>query len=258
MVRCAAALLLGTTALLTVVGISYANGARPLLKGDFFGIGGQTAYLVNDDHAVIGGTKYPRAVEINTCGPVQGVSINTRKLAGYRAISFVLGLEDRSPSDATMTFVVTADGNQVYKKLVRQGSLSTVQIPFDNAQVLNLSADTSSCEAYLLLANPVALPGGATSPAPPPIPGGKATVKLFSATVAPGGQQVALVATAGDASVTLVVDYPNGSQIVIGPMQAGADGHLALTWTIPSGVHGTVHVTVDSEGKVLQGTFSVS
>jgi len=259
LLRCTATLLLGATAILPIIGTAHAGGSRPLLKSDFFGITGtSTAYLVNDDHAVIAGTKYAHAVQINTCGVTQGVSINVQRLTGYRAISFVLGLEDQSPVNATMTLVVTADGNQVYKKLVRQGSISTVEIPFGKAQVFNFSAETSSCEAYLLLANPVALPTGSTSPVPPSIPTGKITVQFFSTTVTAGGQQVALVATASNASVTLVIDYPNGSQMVIGPRQAGPDGHLAVTWAIPSGVHGPIHVTVDSAGMVAQGSFTVS
>jgi len=58
-----------------------------------------------------------------------GVSISARNCREYRAISFVLGLEDQNVVGTTMNFVVAADGNQVYKKLVRQGSLSTVGDP---------------------------------------------------------------------------------------------------------------------------------
>jgi hypothetical protein len=56
----------------------------------------------------------------------------------------------------------------------------------------------------------------------------------------------------------LVIDYPHGPQMVLGPKQAGPDGHLALTRTIPSGVHDTVHVTADIASKVAQSMFTVS
>jgi len=140
---------------------------------------------------VIAGTKYARAVEIESCGAAYGVSISAQKLPGYRAISFVLGLEDQNVVGTTMNFVVAADGNQVYKKLVRQGSLSTVEIPLGKAQVLSLSAievTGGSC-AELLLANPVALPSGALPAAPPSGPAAKSACSSSPPPLPPVGNR---------------------------------------------------------------------
>jgi hypothetical protein len=87
--------------------------------------------------------------------------------------------------------------------------------------------------------------------------GGQRLPLHFSSSVAPGEQQVALVTTVPYAMTSLVISYPDGSQQVAGPQRAGSDGHFAYAWTVPGGIQGTVHVTVDCAGRVAQGTFSV-
>lgn len=96
--------------------------------------------------------------------------------------------------------------------------------------------------------------------APPPAVVGVAapTLKFLSATAAAGSQEVALVVAGKSASVSIVIDYPSGAQVVVGPKTAGADGHLVYTWTIPKGTAGKVVVTVVSGGKATQGTFTAS
>jgi hypothetical protein len=224
-----------------------------------------TAYLTNSSNAAIAGTKYARAVEITVCydGVMEGVSLNAQKLAGYTGVSFVLGMEDRNAVGGTTTFVVTADGKQVLQKLVRQGTFSTVVIPFGKAAVFNFAATVPStgCD-YLLLANPMAIGGAqpsAQQPAPQPAPsGGTPVLQLVSTTVSAGGQETALVTTAKNASVGIIIDYPDGSQVLVGPKRAGPDGHLVYTWQVPAGTHGTVHLVVDKGGAVAEGTFTVS
>ncbi|MDB5059105.1 MAG: hypothetical protein JWO59_2577 [Chloroflexi bacterium] len=96
--------------------------------------------------------------------------------------------------------------------------------------------------------------------APPPAAGGvpAPTLKFLSPTATAGSQEVALVVAGKNAAVGIVIDYPTGVQVVVGPKTAGADGHLVYTWTIPKGTTGKVVVTVVSAGKVKQGTISVS
>jgi hypothetical protein len=97
------------------------------------------------------------------------------------------------------------------------------------------------------------------TPVPPPArPAARTTLHLFSTSVAPGGQQVALVFTAPFAMTSMVITYPDGSQQVVGPQRAGPDGHFGYAWTLPGDIFGTVHVTVDSAGRVAQGSFTVS
>ena len=98
-----------------------------------------------------------------------------------------------------------------------------------------------------------AILSGPTSAAP----AGGVGVKPASSTVAAGGTEAITVTTAPGAPLVLVVDYPDGTQVV---KQAKADstGHYTLSLTLPAGVTGQVHVWVDSKAATAQATFSVS
>jgi hypothetical protein len=85
----------------------------------------------------------------------------------------------------------------------------------------------------------------------------KTTLQIGSASLAAQGQQTIQVSTGKNAAVTLIIDYPDGTQVAV-PSHAGADGTYTYKWAVPSSVHGTVHVTADSAGAVAQGTFTVS
>jgi hypothetical protein len=93
-----------------------------------------------------------------------------------------------------------------------------------------------------------------TGPGAQPAP---LTVKLAAASLASGAQQTIQATAANGASVALVVDYPDGSQLVV-PGHAGSDGHYSYSWALPSSVHGTVKVWLDAGGSVAQATFTVS
>ena len=94
----------------------------------------------------------------------------------------------------------------------------------------------------------------APSPSAPPM---KTALQIGSASLAAQGQQTIRVSTGKNAAVTLVIDYPDGTQVAA-PGRVGADGAYTYTWAVPTGMHGTVHVTADSAGTVAQGTFTVS
>jgi choice-of-anchor C domain-containing protein len=83
------------------------------------------------------------------------------------------------------------------------------------------------------------------------------TLQLGAATVAAGGSETIGVTAAPNAPVALVIDSPDGTQVVT-PGHADASGHYSYTWAVPSGAHGTVHVVADSAGSVAQATFTVS
>ncbi|MGH2344425.1 MAG: hypothetical protein ACRDG4_04315 [Chloroflexota bacterium] len=103
-------------------------------------------------------------------------------------------------------------------------------------------------------------PAGASSgsTSSPTTPGtSKLKVTFISNTAAAGGRQVAQVVAGKNAPVTIVVYYPNGTQTTK-QEQAGANGQLLYTWTIPKSAPGTVYVTVVSAGKVARGSFTVS
>jgi len=273
LIRSAGALALAAATLIPMATGTRAAGERPLLAGDFIGLvdGGayfHSAYLASDAKVLVAGTHYARAVELlslNENHPASA-SINTQRLAGYVAVRFALGLKDSDDTTATMTFTATADGAQVYRRVLHQGALATqVTIPFGTARVIAFRAikNDDPKSAYtaerLILGNPAALSAGSTQPAQPTqtTPAGTLELQVVSPVVAGGGQQTVIASTAPNASVTVVIDYPNGLQAVAGPRQAGGDGHLVYTWAVPGGVQGAVHVTVDSAGKVTQGSFVV-
>jgi uncharacterized protein DUF642 len=114
-------------------------------------------------------------------------------------------------------------------------------IPLDNVQVRAVQSAPAG-------QTPGTGPG--TQPAP-------LTLTLASASLGAGAQQTVQATAAKGASVALVVDYPDGSQLVV-PGHAGPDGHYAYSWALPSSIHGTVKVWLDAGGSIGQATFSVS
>jgi Protein of unknown function (DUF642) len=93
-----------------------------------------------------------------------------------------------------------------------------------------------------------------------PQPGGNTatvTLQLAAPTLAAGSQQTVQGTAGNNASVALVVDYPDGTQL-LAPLKAGTDGHYTYKWTVPTSVHGTVQVLGDSAGKSAHGSFVVS
>jgi choice-of-anchor C domain-containing protein len=87
-------------------------------------------------------------------------------------------------------------------------------------------------------------------------PAVKPGITLAAASVAVGGSQTATITAAPQAAVALVIDAPDGSQIVV-PARTDASGHYAYTWSIAISVHGTAHVLVDSAGVVARADFTV-
>jgi choice-of-anchor C domain-containing protein len=88
-------------------------------------------------------------------------------------------------------------------------------------------------------------------------PAGGVSIKLGAATAAAGGSESISVTAKAGAALTVVVDYPDGTQAVT---QAKADGtgHYSLALTLPAKVSGKVHVLVDSAGTIAQAGFTVS
>ncbi len=92
--------------------------------------------------------------------------------------------------------------------------------------------------------------GASTTPVAKPV------LKLATATVVASASQTVTVTVAPQAAVALVIDVPDGSQVVV-PAHADASGHYVYTWSIPPTVHGTVHVLVDRAGAIARADFTV-
>jgi len=144
---CAAlALLWATGALLACSGGAQAAATRALTARDFLGYQAPNTYFETDNaEAVIAGDAYPRDVHLQTCGQTVGVSFNARRFPGYRALSFDLGIADRTNVNSLATFTVTADGRPLYRRELQQGQIAThVSLPFGRFTVFSLSAQQTS------------------------------------------------------------------------------------------------------------------
>lgn len=144
----------------------------------------------------------------------------------------------------TTIFVATATSTTIQFSLQYTGTDfgDGPLVGLDNVQVRAIQGPGAS-------QTPVAGPGGSQP--------GPLSLKLSSASLAAGGHQTVQAIAGKGASVALVVDYPDGSQLVV-PGHAGVDGHYSYSWAVPAAVHGTVKVWLDAGGSVAQATFTVS
>ncbi|HVC83273.1 MAG TPA: NPCBM/NEW2 domain-containing protein [Chloroflexota bacterium] len=256
-------------ALTTVIGPSrhaLAAGPRVLTlsdMGDFSGAEGA------NNNAIAGAT-YAKATLLGTNNAY--VTLFTHHFPGYAAFTTAVGVEDGSADNhsGTATLVVTVDGKLVktIAKVYGQAA-TTLTVPFGQASQIKLTLHMDpnpKKDLYMLLGNPTVLTSVPKSVAAPPAFGsgasggnggsGKTTLTLFSASVAAGSQETALITTGANAALTVVITYPGGTQQVLGPKKAGPDGHFAYSWVVPGGIAGVARVVVVSSG-VAQATFTI-
>ncbi len=218
--------------------------------------------------AAIAGETYAKATLLAANNAY--VTLFTHKWPGYAAFTVAVGVEDGSVDDhpGTVTVAVAVDGKPFKSITKTYGQAATqVTVPFGQASQIKLEMhDNQKKGFYVLLGSPTLITSVPKAVATPPAFGsgggnggnttGKTTLQLFSASVAAAGQETALITTGANTSVTIVINYPNGTQQVVGPRKAGADGHFAYSWNVPSGMSGVTRVLVDSSG-VAQGTFTI-
>jgi hypothetical protein len=198
------------------------------------------------------------------------VTLFTHKWPGYTAFTVAVGVEDGTADDhpGTVTVAVTVDGKPFKSITKTYGQAATqLTVPFGHASQIKLvTHENQKNGLYVLLGNAMVVTSVPKPVATPPAFGsggnggnggsGKTTLSLFSASVTAGSQETALITTGANASLTIVINYPNGTQQVVGPKKAGADGHFAYSWNVPGGMTGITRVLVDSSG-VAQGTFTI-
>ena len=85
---------------------------------------------------------------------------------------------------------------------------------------------------------------------------GAVTLQLAAPALPASGRQTVQGVAGKDAAVALVADYPDGTQW-LASLRAGPDGRYSDTWAVPPGVHGLVHILVDSAGTSAHGSFTV-
>lgn len=269
------ALVLALIAMLsTTLGPSHhalAAGPRVLTLSD---MGDETGAEGANGQA-IAGAKYAKATLLAWNGAY--VTLFTHQFPGYAALTVAVGIVDGGNDNhpGTVTVSATIDG-RVFKSITKTYGQAATQltVPFGQSSQIKLSIhENQKLGFYVLLGNPtlvtsipkaVATPpafgsGGGTGSGGSGVAGtgsGKTTLKLFSASVASGGQETALISTGSNATLTVVITYPSGSQQVLGPKKAGADGNFAYSWVVPGGMAGIVHVVVVSS-SVAQATFTI-
>jgi hypothetical protein len=106
------------------------------------------------------------------------------------------------------------------------------------------------------LHNSAAAPSGSSAPTPTPTT--KKTLALSSASISAGGKEIATVSIKPGQSASLIVDYPNDTEKLLGPTVAGSSGRVSFPWSVPAGVKGLVHVTLDVDGALTTANFTVS
>jgi hypothetical protein len=258
-------------ALSTLLGPSHqalAAGPRYLTTSDMT----DSTQVSNYTNQTIAGEKYAHDIMMTETGAY--VTISPHAFPGYAAFTVAVGIADGfGNTSGGATLVVMVDGRVVksISKTVGQAA-TTLTLPFGQSSQFKLSVKENQKKAVIvMLGNASVITSVPKAAATPPAFGsgggtgsggtagstsGKTTLKLFSSSVAPGSQETALITTGPSAMLTVVITYPSGSQQVLGPKKAGADGNFAYSWMVPGGMAGIVHVVVVSS-SVAQATFTI-
>ena len=160
-----------------------------------------------------------------------------------RDFTYQLGPNDTQPNipwvKRGFVFVATAASTTIeFQALFTKG----YWIALDNVQVRAIRPPA---------AGGTPTPGTGTG-----VTAGTVALQLAAPTIAAGGRQTVQGTAGANAAVALVVDYPDGTQL-LAPLKAGADGRYTYAWTVPASVHGAVQVLADSAGKTTHGSFVV-
>jgi hypothetical protein len=251
-------------ALTAVIGPSrhaLAAGPRVLTlsdMGDFSGAEGA-------NNGAIAGATYAKATLLAFNNSY--ITLFTHHFPGYAAFTTAVGVADNSDNHpgGTVTVAVTVDGKLLKNIIKTYGQAATqLTVPFGQSSQIKLSMHNNQKRGYyVLLGNPTVVTSVPKAVATPPAfgsgggnSGGKTTLTLFSASVAAGSQETALITTGANAALTIVITYPGGTQEVLGPKKAGPDGHFAYGWVVPGGMAGVTRVVAVSSG-VAQATFTI-
>jgi choice-of-anchor C domain-containing protein len=158
---------------------------------------------------------------------------------------------------STYTYQADANGSPQQMEWVRRAitftakAASTTVAFYAYQTCCNVGLGLDNVQVHALASSGTLLPGAGTA-----VITGTVTLQLAAPTVTSGSQQTVQGAAGKNAAVALVVDYPDGTQLVAA-LKAGADGHYSHTWTVPASTHGLVQVLVDSAGKTARRTFTL-
>ncbi|MGH2347042.1 MAG: NPCBM/NEW2 domain-containing protein [Chloroflexota bacterium] len=260
------ALILALTILIDPSRHALAAGQRFLTLSDM----GDFNFAEGANNNAISGATYKYGTLL--AGNNAYVTLFTHKFPGYAAFTAAVGVEDGSVDNhpGTAILSVTVDGKLVKTITKSYGqAATTLTVPFGQASQIKLTLhENQKKDLYMLLGNPAVVTRVPKPVATPPAfgsgsgagngggVGGTTTLRLSAASAASGSQETALITTGANAMFTVVITYPGGTQQVLGPKKAGADGHFAYSWVVPSGVAGVARVVVVS-GGVAQATFTI-
>jgi hypothetical protein len=234
----------------------HALAPRPLTRNDFFGTSEGFDSTGSSFVAKVARATFATTATFALNGhypDTATASFNATLLHGYNTVTFLLGIDDASATGTIASLVVLRD-HVFYKGFAVQSGMAAIRviIPFLGHTIITFQAQTGSTKYTMLdLGNLEAVYFRATSRAVVPL-------RLTAPSVVSGGSQTIFVATAPTGSFTLVITYPNGTQVVVGPKLADAAGQFRYAWSLPSGVTGTVHVAlIEGSGTITQASFTI-
>ncbi len=246
---------------MATVPVAQARGLSPrtLVASDFFGATGATSVSLSGGQAeTIAAVPYLSYLSFLCGKPGNGgdasISLNAATLVGYNALSFSLGMSDKTYAHGSSgELQVQRDGHAYATYHVSSGVPARhVIVFFGGHKIITLDGhyDTGGGSVELLVAVPMAIVVGPALPIP---------LSLNAPYVVAGGTQTAIVATTAASYVTLVITYGSGAPLVVGPKLIGPDGKYTYTWTLPAAQRGRVRVTlIDGAGKVTQSSFTIT
>lgn len=237
--------------------VAHAIAPHPLTSADTFGArpdaGAAGICTIDESCITVAGQKAHRALYLLRDGA--GISINMQPFRAYNALAFDVGADDSTDSGTVGKVIFYGDGTQLASFNVMPGVSARHEIVdlglHTIIRVVRQSNDSGSNGAYALV-NPELVHQGAP-PSPPP------SIVLASGMVQAGAQQTIDVSTQANKTVTLLVVYPNGKHLAVGPQKSGPTGHDIYTFTVPSGTHGQAQVVAVITGVgIAQSTFNIS
>ena len=223
---------------------AHALAPRPLTGTDFLDYGFYTGFA---GELIINGEHYKDGVGCHVFpGNTEGASLNAHALVGYNAVVFKAGFQEGS-GGGSAELRISRD-NRLYRTVILRNGFpaQTIQILFAGAGTIELALVVGA-EEHLALAEPTAI-----------LATGRGVALALGATsVQPGALLPISVTTAPSAPVALIIAYPDGTELAVGPTPASARGKFSYALRVPPTVHGTVRVVAVTDKVVAQATFTV-
>jgi len=214
----------------------------------------------------IQGTSYPLVIYLTHNS--SSISFGADNFPGYNAVSFGLGSNDTTTFDASSRFQVFGDG--VLLASFQPASLKGRQhiVRFGTHRVITFTRQGDNDVGNWALINPTLVEPHKSTTSTSSARGTRAapvagtmhstSASLTMAPVVPSGRtEVVNVTTKPGVFVSMIVSFPQGKPLIIGPTKASALGRWSYTFAVPRGDSGKSSVVVVAGGQLLTGGFTI-